>query len=167
MQSDHEGSDLSRLMRVLAARHTRYSNRLERRTGTLWEGRFKSSLIDTDHYLLACCRYVDLNPVRAGMVVATEAYRWSSYTARAGYSEAGVWQDFDLLYLSLGKDAAERQAHYRTFVSAGVPAPELGLIREAVQRNQLTGNDRFAELIACKVGRRVEARGPGRPRKKK
>lgn len=166
-QPENEGSDLSRLMRVLAARQTRYSNRLERRTGTLWDGRFKSSLIDTERYLLACCRYVDLNPVRAGMVVAPEAYRWSSYNARAGYSEAWAWQDFDPSYIGLGKDAAERQTRYRTFVSAGVPATELRLIRESVRRNQLTGNDRFAELIECKVGRRVEARGPGRPRKQK
>lgn len=167
VQPDQKGSDLSRLMRVLAARHTRYSNRLERRTGTLWEGRFKASLIDTDHYLLACCRYVDLNPVRAGMVVAPQSYRWSSYRARAGYAEPGDWQDFDPTFLGLGKDVVERQARYRAFVSAGVPVTELQFIREALQRNQLTGNDRFAERIACKIGRRVEARGPGRPRQKK
>ena len=166
-QPERQGSDLSRLMRVLAARHTRYSNRLERRTGTLWEGRFKSSLVDTEQYLLACCRYIDLNPVRAGMVTVPEAYPWSSYNARAGKGEAAAWLDLDMPYLGLGRDMEERQACYREFVSAGVPASELGLIRQAVQRNQLTGSDRFAELIACKIGRRVEARGPGRPRKEK
>jgi putative transposase len=166
-QPERQGSDLSRLMRVLAARHTRYSNRLERRTGTLWEGRFKSSLIDTDQYLLACCRYVDLNPVRAGMVAVPEAYPWSSYNARAGNCQAAEWLDFDPPYTGLGRVAAERQVRYRDFVAEGVSASELRLIRQAVQRNQLTGSDRFAELIASKVGRRIEARGPGRPRKEK
>lgn len=167
VQPERQGADVSSLMRVLAARHTRYSNRLERRTGTLWEGRFKCSLIDTDRYLLACCRYVDLNPVRAGMVAVPEAYPWSSYNVRAGNCEVAGWLDLDTPYLSLGRDPAERQARYREFVSASVSASELQLIREAVQRNQLTGGDPFAEQIARKVGRRIEARGPGRPRKEK
>ena len=105
--------------------------------------------------------------MRAGIVAAPEPHPWSSYSARAGKGEAAAWLDLDMPYLGLGRDAAERQARYREFVAAGVPAHELRLIRQAVQRNQLTGSSRFAELIASKVGRRVEARGPGRPRKEK
>ncbi len=73
---------LGRLIKRLAGRQTRYVNRLERRNATLWESRYKSSPIQTEAYLLDCCRYVDLNPVRAGRVPLPENYRWSSYTAK-------------------------------------------------------------------------------------
>jgi len=78
---------LSQLMKRLAGRQTRYVNRLEQRTGSLWEGRFKSSPIETDTYLLACCRYIELNPVRARMVVRPEDYLWSSYRMKTGLQE--------------------------------------------------------------------------------
>lgn len=77
-----QGDADSRLMRRLSARQGRRVNRLEERIGTLWSGRFKSSVIDTDSYLLACLRYVELNPVRAGIVDQPEDYRWSSYAQR-------------------------------------------------------------------------------------
>jgi putative transposase len=89
------GSDennLGLLMKRLAGRHTRRINRLERRTGTSWEGRFKCSPIESDRYLLACTRYVDLNPVRARMVARPEDYAWSSYRARVGIVECD-WLD--------------------------------------------------------------------------
>lgn len=72
-------SVLGDLMKRLAGRQTRYVNRIEGRSGTLWGGRFKSSPIQTEHYFLGCCRYVELNPVRAGMVKYPNQYRWSSY----------------------------------------------------------------------------------------
>lgn len=91
MQAERDGADISKVMRVVAARQTRYTNRLERRTGTLWEGRFKASLIDSGGYLLTCCRYVDLNPVRAAIVSRPQDYRWSSYRERAGYADTMTW----------------------------------------------------------------------------
>jgi putative transposase len=89
-----DAMNLSLLMKRLAGRHTRRINRLERRTGTSWEGRFKCSPFESDRYLLACTRYVDLNPVRAKMVAAPEDYRWSSYRARIGLAECD-WLDAD------------------------------------------------------------------------
>ncbi len=96
---------LGRLMKRLAGRQTRYVNRLEGRRGTLWESRYKSSPIQTDEYLLACCRYVDLNPVRARMVVSPQDYHWSSYRMKVGL-DASSWIDEDPCYLSLGLVAA-------------------------------------------------------------
>ncbi len=90
VQPERDGADLSRLMRIVAARQTRYINRLEHRTGTLWEGRFKCSIVDFEKYLLACCRYIELNPVRAGMVREPAEYTWSSYRQRVGLEAPAI-----------------------------------------------------------------------------
>src|SRR6266702_2136085 len=79
-----EERNLAQLIKRIAGRQTRYVNKLEKRTGSLWEGRYKSSPISTNEYLLACCRYVELNPVRAAMVADPEEYRWSSYGSKIG-----------------------------------------------------------------------------------
>ena len=105
----NNAANLHLLMKRLACRHTRRINRLERRTGTSWEGRFKCSPIGSDRYLLACTRYVDLNPVRARMVAAPENYPWSSHQAHIGLSECD-WLDADPCYLALAQTAARYNA---------------------------------------------------------
>jgi putative transposase len=155
-------TELGRFMKALSARMTRHFNRLEGRTGTLWESRYKSSPVQTDQYLLACCRYIELNPVRAGMVEQPGAYRWSSYTARMG-GEGSDWLDLDPMYLGLGAEEAIRRQRYQVFLEEGIPSGEWALIHEAVKRGQLTGNTRFSEQVEQIVGRRIETRGPGRP----
>lgn len=157
-------AELGRFMKALSARMTRHFNRLEGRTGTLWESRYKSSPVQTDQYLLACCRYIELNPVRAGMVEQPGEYRWSSYTARMG-GEGSDWLDVDPTYLGLGAEDVIRRQRYQAFLEEGTPSSEWVLIHEAVQRGQLTGNTRFAEQVEAIVGRRIETRGPGRPSK--
>jgi putative transposase len=158
--------DVSNLMRIVAARQTRRVNKLENRSGTLWEGRYKASLIDTERYLLACYRYVDLNPVRAAMVTAPGDYPWSSYRAHAAL-EPDAAVDAHTVYLALGQSEAERGCAYRRFVAQAVDDAELSLIREATQRNQLTGGSRFQRAIEERTGRRVSTLGQGRPRKSK
>lgn len=153
---------VSMLIRSLAARQTRYINRLEQRSGTLWEGRFKSSLIDTDAYLLACFRYIELNPVRAAIVDSPSRFRWSSYRGHAGM-EVDPLLDEHAVYSELGRTAMEREKEYRTFVNRGIDQVELRVIREAVQRNQLTGSGQFRETIEERTGRRISDRPPGRP----
>jgi putative transposase len=153
---------IGRLMKRLAGRQTRYHNSLEGRSGTLWEGRYKSSLVQREDYLLACCRYIELNPVRARMVARPEDYVWSSCRFRLGLDHAD-WLDHDPCYSALGNTETERRAHYRSFLHAAIPAGEWELIREAVQRGQLTGSARFTEEVAAILGRRVERRGRGRP----
>ena len=160
-----ETENISKLMRLLAARQTRYVNKLEGRTGTLWEGRFKASLIDTTTYLLACCRYVDLNPVRAAMVASPDEYSWSSYRSHAGISDDQL-SDPSCAYRALGNSDAERIQAYRAFVAMDSDESELTTFRTAVQRNQPTGSKRFCDEIEQRIGRRISTHGPGRPRVK-
>lgn len=159
-----EVANLARLMKRLAARYTRYINYVEQRSGTAWNGRYKSSPIETDAYLMACCRYVELNPVRAGMVGSPGQYRWSSYAHRLN-SSTDPWLDEHSLFTTLGATSAERADRYRAWVSASIPDGELDLIRAAAQRGQITGRGRFIEEAEQRVGRPVPSRGRGRPRK--
>ena len=134
------------------------------RSGTLWEGRYKSSPVDSEGYLLECSRYIELNPLRAGIVGRPEQYRWSSFGAKAG-----LWEDrrldLDPCYLAMGETEQQRQSGYAPFVSRGVRPSDLMLIREALQRGQLTGSERFVDEIDRKLGVRVERQGQGRPAK--
>jgi putative transposase len=160
LEPPDEVAMLGRLMKRLAGRQTRYVNRLEGRSGTLWESRYKSSPIQTDEYLLACCRYVDLNPVRARMVSSPCHYRWSSYGAKVGRVDKD-WLDFDACYLTLAPTQSGRYDRYRQFVEESVPQGEWELIREAVGRGQLTGNGHFIDEVERIIGRRIEHRRPG------
>lgn len=160
---DSSASDLGRFMKALAARATRHRNRLEGRTGTLWESRYKSSPVETNHYLLACCRYIELNPVRAGMARRPGGYPWSSFPQRMG-EDKDDWIDRDPCYLALANSENARRLRYRRFLDEAIPAGEWDLLREALQRGQLTGNDRFVDEIEAISGRRVEHRRRGRPR---
>ncbi|MDH3713693.1 MAG: transposase [Gammaproteobacteria bacterium] len=156
-------SAVGQLMRRLAGRQTRFVNALEGRTGSLWEGRYKASAIQSERYLLACSRYVELNPVRAGMVASAADYAWSSYHAKVDGCWPS-WLDEDECYRSLGANARERSRTYREYVEGDVNEEEQALIRTASKRNQLTGDKWFVEEVARRVGRRIEFRGRGRPR---
>jgi putative transposase len=160
------GSDvqsLAKAMKRVSGKFTRRINRLHDRTGTLWDGRFNSSPIQTDEYLLACCRYIDLNPVSAGMVTHPGEYRWSSFRQKTGDS-ASMWINPDDCYIALGKSANQRMKTYARFVIEGVPARgEINLIRRALKSGQLTGNDGFTDEVEKMTGIRVERRRRGRP----
>jgi putative transposase len=130
--------DLAMLMKRLAGRHTLYLNRRLKRTGTAWEDRFKSNPIVTDLYLLACSRYVDLNPVRAGIVRAPEDYRWSSFRERSGRSPA-PWLDEDPAFLALGNSREERERRYDAWVRSTINAVETDEIRTAFERGLTLG----------------------------
>ncbi|MBI2994789.1 MAG: transposase [Gammaproteobacteria bacterium] len=153
---------LALLLKHLAGRQTRYVNRRIRRTGTLWEGRYKSSPVETETYLLACSRYIELNPVRAGMVESPGHYRWSSFRLKIGLVQSDIL-NVDPAFEALGTDKTARQLRYRRFVELGVPQSEYTLIREALQRGQLTGGDNLSAQVESKLGLRVSRRGRGRP----
>jgi putative transposase len=104
---------ISGLMKRLAGRQSAYVNKLEKRTGTLWEGRFKASAIQKNEYLLACVRYVEMNPVRAGMVAGPRQYKWSSYRERVRVMDQHLL-DRDECYLGLAKNDDERIQRYKT-----------------------------------------------------
>ncbi len=139
---------------------------MEKRTGSIWEGRYKSSPISTNEYLLACCRYVELNPVRAGIVGGPAGYRWSSYVQKANLRK-DEWLDFDPCYMGLADTAKRRAEKYREWVEGVIPEGEWQIIRQSLQRGQLTGSAKFVSEIEQMIERRVEFRGQGRPRKVK
>jgi putative transposase len=152
------------LMKALGQRYVQYVNRNYRRSGTLWEGRFRSCPIQEEAYLLACQRYIELNPVRANMVAHPAEYRWSSYRANAqGATDALV--NPHPLYTALGLDAAGRQAAYRDFFRYELEPGLVDEIRQATNGNFALGNELFAAQVSAALGRRAAPGKPGRPRK--
>lgn len=160
LEPPDEVAALGRLMKRLAGRQTRYVNRLESRSGSLWEGRYKSSPVQTEQYFLSCCRYIELNPVRAGVVVRPDQYRWSSYLVRK-YGLGHDWLDIHGCYMALGDSERERSDRYRRYVEQDVANDEITLIRSSLQRGQLTGDTRFVDQVEQIIGRRIEHRAPG------
>jgi putative transposase len=155
---------LAKLMKRVAGRHAQRLNRKRGRTGTVWNGRFRSSPIETDQYLLACCRYVELNPVRAGIVPLPEMYWWSSYRDKIGL-RATDWLDQDPCYMGLGRTRSTRETRYRGWVRAAVPSGEWNLLRSAVQHGWPTGSASFRAAVEQGAGRSQGSARRGRPRK--
>lgn len=153
------------LMQSVGRRYVRYINDRHRRTGTLWEGRYKACPVDCDSYLLHCYRYIELNPLRARMVDDPCGYRWSSYGANAQGRQ-------DLLvtphpnFLALGPDADSRQAAYRELVMEAISDDDLTAIRLHLQRQHALGSDRFRTAIEAQLGRRAGPAKIGRPAKR-
>ncbi len=152
------------LMKRLAGRHTRRVNKLANRSGSLWEGRFKSSPIQASEYLLSCCRYVDMKPVRLGLVDKPDQYSWSSCKYKMGTEILG-WLDMDPFYQSLGRTRVQRSIRYEEWLNAPVTEKEMNTIRYAVRRGQVTANPKYTEILSERFGRNLSLRGPGRPRK--
>ena len=156
---------IGRMMQAVGRRYVRYINANVARTGTLWEGRYKASLVDSEHYVLACHRYIELNPVRAGMVANPAEYRWSSHRCHA-LGEHDPLLSPHACYLAMSPNEDERRQRYRELVMQGVPAHELDSIRLYVQRQRALGSSRFQEQIARQLARRTDIGQPGRPRKR-
>lgn len=140
-----------------------YFNSTYRRTGTLWEGRYKACLVDSERYLLTCYRYIELNPVRAAMVVAPADYRWSSYGCNAmGQSDPLITTH--ACYVELGDVAPTREAAYRELCAEAIGREELQSIRDHVQRQRALGDPRFQSAMEQFAGRCASLRPRGRPR---
>lgn len=154
----------SALMKALGQRYVQYVNRVYRRSGTLWEGRFRSCLIQEEIYLLACQRYIELNPVRAVMVEHPGEYPWSSYRAN-GQGEENALIRPHRLYESLGLDATSRHAAYRELFRYELEPGLVDQIRRATNGNFVLGSERFAAEVAVVIGRRSLPGKSGRPRK--
>lgn len=155
---------VSRLMQSLGRRYVRYVNQTYRRTGTLWEGRYKACLVQADPYLLACQRYIELNPVRAGMATDPGRYEHSSYRHNAlGLPDPLVTPH--PAYDALGGDVSERRLAYRRIVESSLGIASEDRIRQLTASCQVLGNDRFKDQIEAILARRVRPGTPGRPRK--
>lgn len=154
---------IPKLLIALGRRYVQYFNRNYKRTGTLWDSRYKSSLVQADAYLLATMRYIELNPVRACMVDDPAHYRWSSYRANAlGQAQPRVTPH--PVYTDIARDESERHAAYRQLFRPQLDDDAIADIRLALNQSLPLGSSRFHEQIERAVGERREARPRGRPR---
>lgn len=156
---------LAHVMQALGRRYVRYINDTSGRTGTLWDGRYKAGLIDSERYVMACQRYVELNPVRARLVEAPDQYPWSSFAANACGTPDPVVTPHDV-YLQLAPSEEKRRARYRAYMRQPVAEEELRAIRIHLQRQRALGSPDFQERIATQLKRQVGIGHPGRPRKR-
>jgi putative transposase len=159
-----QADSASLTMKHLGQRYVQYINRSHRRSGTLWKGCFRSCLVRETDYLLSCYRYIELNPVRAAMVVHPRDYRWSSYRVN-GEGQAGALITPHPEYLHLGRDALERLDSYRALFRAQIEPEMVAAIRTATNGNYVLGSPRFQDEIAFMLQRRVAPGLRGRPRR--
>jgi len=155
---------VSRCMQAVGRRYVRYVNQVYRRSGTLWEGRFKSGLIDSEHYLFTCSRYIELNPVRARMVARPGDYRWSSYRGNAlGRIDTLITPHH--LYESLGDNIRQRSESYRALFSQHLAEGDITAIRIATEEGTVLGDDRFQADVESTLQRRLVRLAHGGDRK--
>lgn len=161
--SSSKAEGAGELMKSLGQRYVQYTNRTYRRSGTLWEGRFRSCLVQEEAYLMACQRYIELNPVRAGMVRHPADYLWSSYRTNGQGEESELIKPHRL-YKALGPDESQRQSAYRKLFRHELDPDVMDAIRSATNGNYALGNERFARQISTALGQRATRGKAGRPR---
>jgi putative transposase len=152
------------LLSSLGRRYVQSINTTYRRTGTLRDSRYKSSLVHAGTYLLQCQRYIELSPVRAGMVDDPAYFRWSSYRAN-GLGQPDPLLTPHPLYTALGRAEPERLDAYRSIFRSELDADAINDIRVALNQGQPLGNSRFVDQIEKATGQRREVRPRGRPKK--
>ena len=155
---------LAKTMQMVGRYYVQYYNYCYQRTGTLWEGRYKATLVDSESYLLTCMRYIELNPARANMVSHPSEYPWSSFRYNA------LGQPNELIaphreYRRLGKTDPERQAAYRQLFKHRISEDSITEIREATNKAWVLGTDRFKQRVQQHLDRRVEPNAKGGDRK--
>lgn len=152
----------SRMMQTLGRRYVRYFNHRHDRTGTLWEGRFRSGLIDSEHYLFACARYIEMNPVRAAMADTPDRYCWSSYPGNGlGQRDAVITPHPQ--YTNLGKSAKQRQARYRELFDEVLSENTIVALRDSNRKGTALGSEQFKDRLENDTGRRIRPLKRGRP----
>ena len=159
-----ERDSVPHAMRRLGSQYVRFANRRYGRSGTLWDGRYRASLVDSDTYFLVCQRYIELNPVRAGMVVEPGAYRWSSFACNALGTDDGRVVPH-AVYRDLGVDEAARREAYRALFAQAMDSEQVEAVRAALQHNHALGSDRFKRQVESMLGRKLGTGRPGRPAK--
>lgn len=162
LASSDRPEQTARFMKRLTQRYAQHFNRAYSRTGHLWESRYRSSLVDSATYLLTCYRYIELNPVRAGLVSSAARYRWSSFAANA----LGKRLDFISPhpgYLQLGQSEDQRLDAYLRLFRGGISEDELALIRKSVDSNRALGPPVFIDEVERITGSPAGVRQRGRP----
>jgi putative transposase len=158
---------ISKVFQSVGRRYVQYFNFTYKRSGTLWEGRYRATVVDSEHYLLTLMRYIELNPVRAGMVATPQGYPWSSYWRNA-LGEGGPnadWLSSHEEYMRLGLDDLARQEAYRALFVSAIDQGDLAAIRDCTHKGWALGSERFRDAIEALGQRRAESKGVGRPRK--
>jgi len=153
---------LPQLMQAVGRRYVRYFNDKQQRSGTLWEGRYRSTLIQTERYLLACMAYIDLNPVRSGLVVQPGEYPWSSYGHYAGQRNDKFIAPHPLVW-ALGNTPFSREAAYADLVQAGISPAQQAALTDSVLSGWALGEPDFVADLQKKTERRVTKSSAGRP----
>ncbi len=151
---------ISKVMQYIGRYYVKYFNFQYQRTGTLWEGRYKATLLDSENYLLTCSRYIELNPIRAKMVKKPGDYPWSSFHYNALGKEDKLLTPHPI-YQNLGSDSSQRQANYFALFDHQIPKQTLEEIRNATNKAWVLGNDRFKEKIETLLGRQVQPKARG------
>ena len=155
-------NDISLLFQQIGRHFVPYINKTYHRRGSLWEGRHKGNILDSEAYFLNCMRYIEMNPVRAAMVEHPGQYRWSSYAANAQGIDNAILQSH-ALYLALGESPEARQAAYRAGFDGETRSDELELIRACLHSGTPLGTDHFKKKIESAIGNRVGYSKRGRP----
>lgn len=151
-----------RMMQALGRGYVRHFNRRHARSGTLFEGRYRGALIEAERHLLACMRYIDLNPVRAGMVAQPEDYPWSSYRHHAGLRD-DAWLTPHPLYWALGNTPFARQAEYAKLVQGGLDEGQRAELGRAAHGGWVLGSADFVAGLEKRTERRLTRLAAGRP----
>lgn len=161
--SPQRENSIGKVMQSIGRRYVQYFNYNNDRTGTLWEGRYKATLIDSEQYLFTCMRYIELNPVRANMVSHPKEYPWSSHHSNA-LGEPNEWLNSHKLYRRLGKEPEERQKAYHALFRHHLSSQVIEDIREATNKAWVLGSNRFKKKVEKLAGRRAAPIPKGRPR---
>ncbi len=163
LATGEEHGALSMMMQSVGRRFSRFFNVRHDRTGGLFEGRFRSSLVQSERYLLTCMRYIEANPLRAGMVHLPADYRWSSHRQNATGNPTGMLTAHEV-FLRLGGDPLARATAYRALFIKEIPAADLEAIRASASRGRVLGSEEFRKRLAAQLGRSVGIPPPGRPK---
>ncbi len=147
-------ASIPRTMQSIGRRYVQHVNRTYSRTGTLWEGRYRATLIDSEAYLLTCYRYIELNPVRAGLAKAPGDYRWSSYQTHA-FGKADALVRDHALYLALGDTSSTRQKAYVSLFPEHIESATLHLIRQSTNKAWALGSETFKARVETELHRRA------------
>ncbi|MCF6354216.1 MAG: transposase [Candidatus Polarisedimenticolaceae bacterium] len=162
----HTGDGIGKVMQGVGRHYVQYFNYTYQRTGTLWEGRYKATVLDSERYLLTCMRYIELNPVRARMVNHPREYPWSSYHYNAAGAENKLVTPHSV-YKRLGKTAESRRSGYRALFKQHIGKNALGELREATNKAWVLGCDRFRVQIEAQLNRHAKPKARGGDRKSK
>ena len=165
LMTAHQKYGVSKLMQALGRKYVQYFNFEYNRTGTLWEGRFRSCLVESENYLLECYRYIELNPVRANMVELPTEYKWSSHTTNAHGLPSKLITPHPV-YKRLGKTDLDRQVAYRLFFSRRIDQSLIEELRLSTQKGMVIGSDALKKQLAELHGGRVDNLRIGRPKKR-